>query len=128
MTAVAALASYAQASATTAGPGEIVRMAYERIITACNRAEQAEADVPSNWVQIFHDETLRAQSILLELTVGLAVDHDDPAVVDLATHLGDLYRFCIDELVDANIYKDPEPLDDVRSVIDGLRDAWVRRA
>ncbi|MCU1393269.1 MAG: fliS [Ilumatobacteraceae bacterium] len=128
MTGTAAIASYARASAATAGPGEIVRMAYERIITACNRAEQAEADLPANWVQIFHDETTRAQAILLELTVGLATQHDDPEVVDLAVHLGELYRYCIDELVDANIYKDVEPLDDVRLVIDGLRDAWVRRA
>ncbi len=128
MTAVAALASYAQASASTAGPGEIVRMAYERVITACNRAQQAEADLPSDWMQIFHDETLRGQAILVELTAGLAVDHADPAVVDLAEHLGELYRFCIDQFIDANVYKDPEPLDDVRMVIHGLRDAWVRRA
>ncbi|MCU1389654.1 MAG: fliS [Ilumatobacteraceae bacterium] len=127
MTAAASLASYAQASTATAGPGEIVRMAYERILTACNRAEQAEARTPANWVQVFHDETMRAQAILLELTVGLALDHEDPAVVDLARHLDDLYRYCIDELVDANIYKDPEPLDDVRLVIEGLHDAWVRR-
>src|SRR4051794_28781278 len=127
MTAAASLASYAQASTATASPGEIVRMAYERILTACNRAEQAESRTPANWVQIFHDETMRAQAILLELTVGLALDHEDSAVTDLARHLDDLYRYCIDELVDANVYKDPEPLDDVRLVIEGLHDAWVRR-
>ena len=127
MTAAASLASYAQASTATAGPGEIVRMAYERILTACNRAEQAEERTPANWVQIFHDETMRAQAILLELTVGLALGHDDPAVADLARHLDELYRYCIDELVDANVYKDPEPLDDVRLVIEGLHDAWTRR-
>ena len=128
MTSVAAIASYAQASAGTAGPGEIVRMAYERIITACNRAQQAEADVPVNWVQVFHDECSRGQAILLELMSGLALNHPDPDVVELATNLDDLYKYCIGELVDANVYKDPEPLDDVRVVIAGLLDAWVRRA
>lgn len=128
MTAVAALASYAQASASTAGPGEIVRMAYERVITACNRAQQVHSDAPGDWMQTFHDETLRGQAILVELSAGLAIKHGDSAVVDLANHLGDLYRFCIDELVDANVYKDPQPLDDVRMVIGGLLDAWVRRA
>jgi len=130
MTAVAALASYKQASSSTAGPGEVVRMAYERIITACNRAEYAEDednDLP-NWMQVFHDETLRGQAILIELTAGLAISHPDPMVVNLAIHMQDLYRYCIDQLVDANVAKNPEPLGDVRMVIGGLLDAWLRRA
>jgi flagellar protein FliS len=130
MTAVAALATYARSSATTAGPGEVVRMAYERIITACNRAEYAEDednDV-ADWMQMFHDEVVRGQAIMVELTAGLALDHPDPVVADLATHMADLYRYCIDRLIEANINKDPEPLDDVRMVIGGLLDAWVRRA
>ena len=39
-----------------------------------------------------------------------------------------LYRYCIDQLIAANVDKDPDPLDDVRLVIGGLLDAWVRRA
>src|SRR6476469_8035955 len=126
MTAVAALATYARSSATTAGPAEVVRMAYERIITACNRAEHAEDEDNDveNWLQVFHDEVVRAQAILVELAAGLALEHPDPGVVDLAVHLADLYRYCIDQLIAANLSKNPEPLDDVRMVIAGLLDAW----
>jgi flagellar protein FliS len=126
MSAVAALATYAHASAATASPQEVVRMAYERVITACNRAEQAEENQPDNWLQIFHDEMVRGQAILLELMSGLALAHPDPVVTDLAQHLDQLYRFAIDQMIDANLDKDPRPLDAVRMIIDGLRDAWVR--
>ena len=40
----AALATYARSSAATASPFEVVRMAYERVITACDRAELAELE------------------------------------------------------------------------------------
>ena len=126
MSAVAALATYANASAVTASPQEVVRMAYERVITSCNRAEQAELHQPHNWLHVFHDETVRGQAILLELTSGLATSHPDPVVTDLANHLEQLYRFAIDQLIDANLGKDTRPLDAVRMVIGGLLDAWVR--
>jgi flagellar biosynthetic protein FliS len=128
MSAVAALATYANASAVTASPHQVVRMAYERVATACDRAEQAELHEAENWMQIFHDEMLRGQAILLELTGALALTHEDPAVLDLSLHLRDLYRFAIDQLIDANVNKDPGPLDAVRLVVLGLHDAWIRRA
>lgn len=124
-TTAAALASYAQSSANTASPREIVRMAYERIITACDRAEQAERSRSGEWMQTFHDETVRAQAILIELCAGLSLQHRDPEVVALAEQLDRLYRYSIEQLVDSNMRKSSEPLHAVRLVTDGIRDAWV---
>ena len=125
MSAAAAYASYTQASASTASPHEVVRMAYERIITSCDRADHASRAKPERWMQTFHDETVRGQAILVELTAGLAIDHEDPAVNDLSRHLDDLYHYAIGQLVQANMEKSPLPLHAVRLVVDGLRDAWI---
>ncbi len=121
----AALATYAKSSATTASPQEIVRMAYDRVVTACDRAELAELEEGPNWMQVFHDETIRAQAILVELMSGLAVNHPSPDVVALSNQLDSLYGFAIQELVRANTLKSADPIPAVRMVVEGLRDAWV---
>jgi flagellar biosynthetic protein FliS len=120
-----ALAAYARSSATTASPSEIVRMAYERVLTACDRSETAATERPAGWVQVFHDESTRAQAILFELSSVLAMNHPDPAVAELSRQLADLYQFARAELVRANLAKSAEPLASVRMIIDGLRDAWT---
>jgi flagellar biosynthetic protein FliS len=125
MSVATAIASYAAASAATASPQEIVRMAYDRVLTACDRAEHARTQRPENWIQRFHDEMVRSQAILLELTSGLALAHPDDAVALLSAQLCELYRFCNAQLTTANITKSVEPLRAVRSTIGELRDAWV---
>jgi flagellar biosynthetic protein FliS len=122
-----ALSAYASASASTASPHEIVRMAYERVLTACDRSTAASTIRSSGWIQTFHDETVRAQAILAELMSVLAIDHVDEAVSSLSRQLDDLYSYCIAQLVDANLAKDPTPLKAVHMVIDGLHDAWVNQ-
>jgi len=100
-------------------------MAYERVITACDRASTAATQQPHGWRQVFHDESVRAQAILIELTSVLQVDHPDPDVAAMSTQLAALYRFTIDQLVRANMQKDAKQLSVAKSTIDGLRDAWV---
>lgn len=120
-----AVSAYARSTASTAHPAEVVRMAYERIVTACDRAADAAADRGAGWVQRFHEEATRAQALLVELAGMLATGSADPAVAAMAADLGDLYLFAIRLLTEANVAKDPAPLATVRSTIDGLRDAWT---
>jgi flagellar protein FliS len=103
-------------------------MAYDRVITACDRAELAERERGASWLQTFHDETIRAQAILVELSAGLAMNHASSDVVALSRQLDSLYRYAMDELVKANTQKSADPIAAVRLVIDGLRDAWVTAA
>jgi flagellar biosynthetic protein FliS len=116
--------AYAASSAATASPVEIVRMAYARIVTACDRMVRAADSRRPGWIETFNAESLRAQALLLELTGMLAVRSDNPEVVALAQSLGALYRFCIEELVAANCTKDGRRCAFVRSTIDGLGSAW----
>ncbi len=116
--------AYAASSATTASPAEIVRMAYARIVTACDRMTRAAETKLTGWIETFNAESLRAQALLLELTGMLAIGSDNPEVAELAGSLGSLYRFCIEELVAANCAKDGKRCAFVRSTIDGLGSAW----
>jgi flagellar secretion chaperone FliS len=116
--------AYAASASSTASPAEVVRMAYARIVTACDRMTLAAETRRSGWVEQFHTEAVRAQRLLAELTGMLALTSDDPEVASLAGNLAALYRFCIDELVAANIAKDARRCGAVRSTVDGLGSAW----
>ena len=100
-------------------------MAYQRVLTACDRSAHAVTQQPANWLQVFHDETVRAQQILLELSAGLALHHADAEVVEMAESLDSLYEYSMHQLVQANVEKAAEPLYAVQLVIGGLLDAWV---
>jgi len=100
-------------------------MAYDRVITACDRAATAVATTPAGWRAVFHDETVRAQSILIELMSVLQTEHADADVAEMSRQLAALYRFTIDQLVRANVEKKAKHLGPARSTIEGLRDAWV---
>lgn len=122
--ATSGLTAYAASSTITASPAEIVRMAYARIVTACDRIGRAAASKPAGWIETFNAESLRAQALLMELRGMLAMDSENADVKALANNLSDLYTFCHDELVAANIAKDGTRCAFVRSTIDGLGSAW----
>lgn len=117
-------AAYAQSEAATASPARVVLLAYERILTACDRATEGAGNEAPGWVELFHFETTHAQAILAELASVLAVNHPDKAVADMSTRLSELYRYCTDTLIAANLTKDAALLADVHRTITGLRDAW----
>ncbi len=119
-----AYAAYASASSATASPVEVVRMAYARVITACDRMTLAVDTKKGGWVETFNTEAIRAQAILVELTGMLAIGHADPDVALLSDRLAAIYLFCREQLVAANIGKDAKKLATVRSSIDGLHSAW----
>jgi flagellar biosynthetic protein FliS len=120
----AAYAAYASASSATASPVEVVRMAYARIITACDRMKLAAETKRGGWVETFNAEAIRAQAILVELTGMLALGHVDADVALLSDRLASIYLYCREQLVLANVAKDPKRLPTVRSAIDGLHSAW----
>jgi flagellar biosynthetic protein FliS len=118
------LSAYAASSAATASPAEVVRMAYARIVTACDRMVRSAETRRSGWIETFNAESLRAQALLIELTGMLSIDSETPEVAELAGNLAALYRFCLEELVAANLAKDGRRCTFVRSTIDGLGSAW----
>lgn len=114
-----ATAAYTQQAASTASPAQLVLMLYDGALTRIEQASQALAAEPLDG-EAAHTALTKAQAIVHELTVTL--DHERGGVV--AANLRDLYAFCMQRLLDANVAKDAGPLDDAASVLRGLRDAW----
>lgn len=112
---------YQAQAVETAGPAQLVLMLYDGVLAALTRAEQALDSAAAGELELAGRELLKAQDILDELTCTL--DHAQGGSV--AANLAALYDFCIDQLVTANLHKDPTGLGGVRAVVVGLRDAWA---
>ena len=101
----------------TASPAQLVLMLYNRALQALVQVQQAT--LPQD-LEMVNRELQRAQDILTELR--LALDFERGATI--ATQLSALYGFCLQRLIDANVRKDLTQIEEVRSVLAGLRDAW----
>ena len=113
-----AYAHYRTQAATTASPAQLVLMLYDGALAHLSRAEEALAGTPAT--EPAHEALTKAQAIVNHLAVTL--DHERGG--EIAANLADLYGFCSEQLLRANLEKSPEGLDDVASVLRGLRDAW----
>lgn len=65
-----------------------------------------------------NDNLLKAQAIITELDITLNMD------IEISKNMHSLYDFALSRLVDANLKKDASLIDDAKSVIVDLRDAW----
>ncbi len=117
----ASLDSYRQISLETAPPGELVLMLYDGLIRFLGQARSGfDFEDPLERNQTVHNNTLRAQDILNELTVTLDLEQGG----ELAETLQDLYLYMGERLQDSNVNKDPAGLEEVIERITVVRDAW----
>jgi len=118
-----ALSHYQHSATETATPAQLVMMLYDGALARIGAAEAslANPDRPTDH-RGAHEALVKAQMIVDELR--LALDHEQGGTV--AEHLNGLYAFCAEQLVVANVRKDPGPLADVRHILEGLRDAWAQ--
>ena len=65
-----------------------------------------------------HKHLMKAQEILTELVNSLDMNYP------IAEELLSLYEYFLKNLEDANLRKDPEPLEPVIDMVDTLRSAW----
>lgn len=111
--------AYRQTRVTTASQGKLIVMLYDEAIRQIEQAKQLlESD------GIAYDRVNgaigKAQDIITELTVSLDLENGG----EIAQNLFRLYRFFNNQLVEANFKKEKEPLENVRSFLIQLRDAW----
>lgn len=109
-------AAYKADGVTTASPGRLIVMLYDRLLIDLDRAETA-----LNNHQSSHEHLLHAQDIVLELRVSL-----DIAVWDGAAALAGIYTFVYQELVLANVKRDVARVVVCRELLKPLRDAWAQ--
>jgi flagellar protein FliS len=110
----AAKAAYKDSAVTTASPARVVVMAYERLILDFERALACfEAKLPAG------EHLMHAQDLVLALQSSLNLN-----AWDGAARLSTLYTHVYQELVTANIRKDPARVTSCINLMSPLLDAW----
>jgi flagellar secretion chaperone FliS len=120
MTTSAMRERYLNDSISTASPGKLLVMLYDRLVLDLVQAEEAlgAGDRTTASTCLVH-----AQDIILELRTTL-----DTSVWDGATGLANLYGFIVTELISANVRGDAARVATIRGLVEPLRDAWREAA
>lgn len=108
-------AAYSNSKLMTASPGELTLMLYEGAIKFCNIAIVA---IENKDIQKAHTNIMKAENIIEEFRASL--DHKYPVAEDFEK----VYLYLYDRLVEANIKKDTEILEEVLEHLRTMRDTW----
>ena len=113
--------SYKAQSIETASPGKLVLMLFDGALRFMDGAKKGfeEEDFTKRNEDV-NNNLIRAQNIVMELQGSL----DMSVKGDLPGTLYRLYDFVVYQLQQANLKKDPEPIEHAQKTITELRDAW----
>ena len=108
-------AAYNNSKLMTASPGELTLMLYEGAIKFCNIAIVA---IENKDIQKAHTNIVKVENIIEEFRATL--DHKYPVAEDFEK----VYVYIYDRLVEANMKKDKEILEEVLKHLRTMRDTW----
>ncbi|WZL73761.1 flagellar export chaperone FliS [Clostridiaceae bacterium 35-E11] len=106
---------YMQNKIMMASPEELTLMLYNGAIKFIN---QGMIFIEEKSIQKAHEAIVRANDIITELNGTLDMQYE------VAKGLRPIYDFIIEQLVEANIKKDKQILEEVLSMVTELRDTW----
>lgn len=101
----------------TSSPEQILVLLYDGAIKFLN---QAKIGIENKDIELTHNNLIKAQNIISELRDTLDMEIGG----ELANNLYALYNYFNRRLVQANIKKEIEPVDEVLEHLRGLRDTW----
>lgn len=107
---------YENQSVMTASPGELTLMLYNGCIKFIKMGIQF---IEEQETEKAHNAILRAQAIIEELEVTLDMQYE------LSESIQQLYDYMGRRLVEANISKDLDILQEVKELMVELRDTWM---
>ena len=110
-----AYAQYNNSKILTASPAELTLMLYEGAIKFCNIAITA---VEQKDIQKAHDNIVKTQKLIEHFRVTLDMKY--PVAQDFER----VYVYLEQRLVQANMKKDPEILQEVLEHLHTMRDTW----
>ncbi|MBI5360800.1 MAG: flagellar export chaperone FliS [Planctomycetes bacterium] len=112
-------AKYLEMQIKTAGKEQLLLMLFDGAIKF---AEQAKMKITAKEIEASHNLLIKAQRIIMELIVAL-----DKKAIDAATYknLTGLYTFVYLRLVEANIKRKPELVDEAIKILNNLRITWT---
>ncbi len=108
-------AAYANNRVLTATPAELTLMLYEGAIKFCNMAIDA---VEKQDILKAHTNIVKVENIISEFQATL--DHRYPVAKDF----DNIYSYLQQRLVDANVKKDKEILEEILGHLRTMRDTW----
>ena len=116
--------TYKSNSVLTAGPGQLVLMLFDGALRAMANAREAmarpEEDVQR--LQVVNAQLLKAQANIGELQGSLNFGAGDGS---LARELDRLYDYYGRRLTEANLRKQPGPVEEVERLLRELRNGWA---
>lgn len=121
---------YRQVQVTSANPASLILMLYDGTIRHLQQAktkipdmESAESEKKMKLVEDISNHLIIAQKAIGELKRSLRLD-----VWEGAENLYALYQYLFFRLVDANMQKTLEPIEEVLRIMTELREAWAEAA
>ena len=107
--------AYAKNKILTASPAELTLMLYEGAIKFCNIAIAA---IEEKNVETAHNNITKVENIIAEFLSTL--DHKYPVAKDFEN----VYNYLMERLLEANLKKDKEILEEVLTHLRTMRDTW----
>lgn len=111
----AGYSTYQNSKVMTASPGELTLMLYEGAIKFCNIAIMG---MEQKDIQKTHDNILKTQNIITEFRSTL--DFKYP----IAKEFDVIYEYMYHRLIEANMKKDSNILEEVLTHLRTMRDTW----
>ena len=115
MTPTNGYAAYANSKIMTASPAELTLMLYDGAIKFCNIAI---AGIEKNDIEKAHNNIIKVDRILNEFQVTLDYKYE------VAKDFNNVYTYLRKRLVEANVKKDIEILEEVLKHLRTMRDTW----
>ena len=109
---------YIKTKVLTATPTQLQLMLYDGAIRFC---EQARPAVENKEVEKSYGLISRAEKIVMELCNSMR----DEFAPETCANMRRLYIFCYDRLVEANLKKELQPLDEALKVLRHMRQTWL---
>ncbi len=107
--------AYARNKILTASPAELTLMLYEGAIKFCNIAITA---IEEKNIEKAHNNITKVENIISEFLSTL--DHKYPVAKDFEN----VYNYLMERLLEANLKKDKEILEEVLTHLRTMRDTW----
>jgi len=112
------LKKYQEMEIQTSSPEKLILLLYDEAIRCLN---QAKTKVESKNIEGSNRLLLKTQKIIRELMCSLNLE-----VGEVSTCLFSLYEYIYQRLIQANIEKNPQIIEEVLSLLKPLREAWIK--
>ncbi|MBF0349818.1 MAG: flagellar export chaperone FliS [SAR324 cluster bacterium] len=111
--------AYYKTNVQTSDQLNLIIMLYDGLIRFLKKAE---VKIENREYEESHNYLTRSKNIVQELLSTLKMDQGG----DIAKNLQELYLYCFRRIVEANLKKDPQMVEEVIRIVDNLRQGWIQ--